>query len=667
MNNIFALKTLDAVSARRNLEAFFHFARTKSSTFGSNFDYDSPNWEISDYFVKMGDLSARNKRTNLSFTIKTEKGKTPLLPDVSNFAKAYIRTQLPNKGLNTFNVTLSCLRDLNLAMISHGISEIDEIDVHVLTSAAELIRNNFKSPGRADSVRGRLRMIAKFLETNGMSKYPIGDWRVARLHTGGYGRVGKEFEERRKNRLPSEEALNALAQAFHLAKEPNDIIITSLTAIMCSAPERINELLRLRNDCIFEQISDDGSLRLSLRWSGSKGYPDHIKPLLPSMSDIAREAITRISKISAPAQAMAIWYEKHPNKLYLPDDLKHLRNKEQLDLQDIAALVGLSTRQSANHWVKRNRLPTTKSRIRKSPREAILVRFTDVEQYILKELPTGFPVFDAKSGLLFSEALLIVPRGVFSNNNKTSRCMFESVRYHHLYAALSNNRNRSLSVFFRVGLDPEKKLSIKSHQFRHWLNTLAQGANLSQYDIAKWSGRTNIHQNAAYDHVSSEEILSKIRDAVGDHAKSIGPLAEIPKKLPVTREEFAEMVIPTAHVTLYGFCIHDFSTMPCEMFRKCLDCREHVCIKGIMEKTEQVRLALDAAYNSLAMANHAVMDEIYGAEDWVDVHRSTVERLEELLSILNDPNVDDGAVIQLKATNIQSLSEGSLSDRLPAK
>jgi hypothetical protein len=173
----------------------------------------------------------------------------------------------------------------------------------------------------------------------------------------------------------------------------------------------------------------------------------------------------------------------------------------------------------------------------------------------------------------------------------------------------------------------------------------------------------SVQQNAAYDNVSSEEIVTQIRAALGDHAKAIGSLAEIPKNLPVTRDEFATMTVPTAHVTLYGFCIHDFTALPCEMFRKCLDCREHVCIKGASQKTERIRDALNAARNVLATAKQAVADDVYGAADWVSTHEATVERLEQLLAILTDPNVADGAVVQLRASGTYSLSEGALRDR----
>ncbi len=54
----------------------------------------------------------------------------------------------------------------------------------------------------------------------------------------------------------------------------------------------------------------------------------------------------------------------------------------------------------------------------------------------------------------------------------------------------------------------------------------------------------------------------------------------IASRIPMTRQEFNTLAMPTAHITEYGFCIHDFTMSPCQRFRDCLNCTEQVCIKG---------------------------------------------------------------------------------------
>jgi hypothetical protein len=89
-----------------------------------------------------------------------------------------------------------------------------------------------------------------------------------------------------------------------------------------------------------------------------------------------------------------------------------------------------------------------------------------------------------------------------------------------------------------------------------------------------------------------------------------------------------------------------------------------VCIKGLPDKTERIRQALEANRDSLAKAKKAVAENAYGAEDWVTAHQAAVDRLEQLLTILTDRSVTDGAVVQLNSTSTYSLSEGALLDRL---
>lgn len=580
------------------------------------------------------------------------------------FAKAYVRSQTAHLSSTVVVRAVKAFEAIGTAMEKAGIDSLADCDRACFDAAvSELIANG--AVATTDAVGPRLGQIARFLDRNLMCVHPIARWRYPKQRASTNGRVGDAFEARKRRSLPDPEAIDALAQAFQLASDPRDVLTTSVAAILCSAPERINEVLALPVNCEVDQTGDDGRGYLGLRWAGSKGYADHVKLILPAMADVVREALRKIHAITDQARSVARWYENNPTRLYLPEGHEHLRGKEFVELEEIAPLLGLAkpTRPVIRYWVKTAGLQVTKVR-RQSGQFAQVIRFADLEKHLIGLLPTGFPIADSKTGLKYADALTAIPYGLF-RNGEPSLCMIEPLRYHHIaYALGQNNEAGSVTVFQRVGLDPERRLSIRSHQFRHWLNTLAQGANLSQIDIAKWSGRRSPDQNAFYDHVTSEEIVEQIRAKVGNHAKAIGPLAEIPKHLPVSREEYVTMAVPTAHTTLYGFCIHDFAASPCEMFRNCLDCREHVCIKGLPDRMERIERSLTLATAHLEQAQAAVTDGVYGAEEWVEVHGATVKRLAQLIAILKDPGVEDGAVIQLGKQETYSLSEGAAHDYL---
>jgi hypothetical protein len=138
------------------------------------------------------------------------------------------------------------------------------------------------------------------------------------------------------------------------------------------------------------------------------------------------------------------------------------------------------------------------------------------------------------------------------------------------------------------------EILITTHAFRHWLTTVGHLTNMNQLDIAKWSGRA-VEQNKAYNHVSPEETLSQIRQALDD-GTGIGPMFEAAKdqgiKRPVERQEFIDAQIGAALVTDIGICVHDYSLLPCQSHGDCLGCSENVFVKGDLKHRQRVELRL---------------------------------------------------------------------------
>lgn len=652
------------IDAEANAKTFIDHARNELTAFGADIDFESDCWDITAHGLAKGDRRVRMGRIRLFFDKVPDRQGHDARVSLRAFAKAYARSETAHLSSSVVLRTVKAFEALGAAMEKMGINSLADCDAACFdTAVSELVAEG--TAATTDANGPRLGQIARFLDRNMLCIHPIGRWKYIKQRRSQSGRVGEAFEARQRRSLPDPEAIDALAQAFRLASDPRDVLVTSVAAILCSAPERINEVLNLSANCEVTQTGEDGREYLGLRWAGSKGYADHVKLILPGMADVVREALRKIRVGTDQARRIARWYEEHPTRLYLPEDQEHLRDREFVEFEEIGTLVGLAgtARSTVRGWVKAAGIPATLI-LRQSGHLAYVVRFADLEKHIVDLLPSGFPVADSRTGLNYADALTVIPHGLFRNGS-ASLCMIEPLRYHHISYALGQNGSAgSVTVFQRVGLDPDRRLCLRSHQFRHWLNTLAQGANLSQVDIAKWSGRRNVEQNASYDHVTSEEIVEQIRSKVGDHAKAIGPLAEIPKKLPISREEYATMAVPTAHTTLYGFCIHDFAASPCEMFRNCLDCREHVCIKGLPDRTERIERSLALASSHLEQAQTAAADGVYGAEDWVSIHQADVERLRQLVVILKDPGIEDGAVIQLTDRRSYSLSESVAYDHL---
>lgn len=467
-------------------------------------------------------------------------------------------------------------------------------------------------------------------------------------------RVGKQFDEERKKKLPSPLVLESLASIFNSNNnDPREIFTTSVCALLLCSPDRSVEVLQAPLDVIAPDWTDPetGEVGTALRWFPAKGGRPMTKTVIPSMREIAIRAVDRLRQLGAPARELARWYEQNPNRMFLPPHLEYLREREQLHLNEVFAIlfggkvckVTKDERVSVRSWLIVRAVPLQKKGV-------LTVTYKDLEQAVLAELPKGFPVMDPVTGVRYSEALCVVRAGEFDIRKKSpTQCCFNRVKYIQLYSFLKSKGNAQ-SIFERRGLRDENGdfLFLTSHMLRHYLNTLIrQSGKLTEEEIAQWSGRKSINQNATYNHQSDRDVISKLRGAVGDPSKSIGPFANIDNRIFLRRDEFASVKIITAHTTEFGYCVHDYAQSPCQMHQDCMHCDEQVCIKGDVRAEENLRKTRVELLKLQEDAYAAFTEDVLGAAEWFAYQRKTLERVDQLIAILDNPEVPSGAVIQL--------------------
>lgn len=644
MSDAILFRPKSEFDAAENLAAFIESCRNSLTVFGSDLDFEANVWDVTDALGIKGHGRKRHRLIFCSLEMGTDQVGGRMHDRYRPFAKAYMRYMHGFRPVKGFGARLAAVRALEASLSENGlIPDPVRTDALILNRAAQMIVDRY-SEAAAYRIGVQLEMVSEFLADNRLTSVPI-RWRNPIKRPGDAVRVGKEFDERRQQKMPTEAALDALPKVFRLAKEPLDVLVSSVAAILCSAPDRINEALILPDLCEVHQSPGKGKRDVyGLRWWPAKGSDPTVKWIVPSMASVVKEAICKIRSVTTEARQVAKWYEVHPRKIYLHDQVQHLRDVEWLTMDDVADVVGLENSNSANAWCKTYGINSVKyGRLKR-------VRFVDVEAAVVAILPSGFPFLDKESGLKYSDALLIVRTNEFALQRQTYRCMIEPISIDQINTGLGSRAEHGFpSVFTRLGYaEPDgSPIKITTHQFRHYLNTLAQAGGMSQLDIAKWSGRKDVRQNAAYDHVTPDQMLQKIRDAVGDESQMFGPLAEIPKKVLIPRDEFARLRIPTAHTTDLGFCVHDYTMSPCQLHRDCIHCEDLVCVKGDHEKTICLRQNLVEARELLRKAADAVGDGYAGGDRWLVHHQSTVERLSQLCSIMDDPRIPQGAVVQL--------------------
>jgi hypothetical protein len=108
-------------------------------------------------------------------------------------------------------------------------------------------------------------------------------------------------------------------------------------------------------------------------------------------------------------------------------------------------------------------------------------------------LPKGFPVLDPDTGLKYSDALFICRTDELGKRKASYNWMIEPISIDQINDGLGGRSAYGFaSIFSRLGFaEPDgSPIKITTHQFRHYLNTLAQSGCMSQLDVAKWSGRS---------------------------------------------------------------------------------------------------------------------------------------------------------------------------------
>jgi hypothetical protein len=636
------------------LEAFVEMCR-RSEVLGARRQFEKHTWDI-------GHLKGHNKLHRAVFSTMeaaTNRSDEPALPEpFMNFGKATLVYLHDSRPVVSQAFRVSALRFLEAALReSNKGSRPTAVNTEILDKAVELARKTVSS-SVAYRVAGQLELIAEMMRKKGFISLRQ-QWAHGLKRPGELGsRISKEALKARQEKLPSAAALRALGGIFQQATKPRDVLVSSYTALMACAPERINEVLRLKRNCL---LPGEGRFagKLGLRWPGSKGAVDTTKWLPSEMAPVAEEAINNLLKVTSPAHKIAAWYTKNPDRMYLHDDAEHLRSRDVLGTADIATILwGVSdkaARNSASVWAQTtNKLQPISTGYR------LGFRYADVEDAVVSMLPKTFPYVPGAPNLLCKDALGVVCTNELASARSTMLCMFACVDYSTVTASLSRNAGQP-SIFddYNYAEDDGGPIEMKSHSLRHYLNMLAQMGGLTSAEIALFSGRKDVSQNRAYDHMSSDEVQEPVSRALkaGMHGELV---AREPARPLIRRSNFQMAAGTAAHTTEYGWCMHDFASEPCQLHRDCINCEEQECIKGEEHKEQNLRSLKAETEFLLKAAKEALSEAEYGADAWVAHQTQTLERVVALLKILEDPKVPVGARVRLNLAGVPLITDAGV-------
>ncbi|WP_455154036.1 hypothetical protein [Cupriavidus campinensis] len=486
-------------------------------------------------------------------------------------------------------------------------------------------------------------------------------------------RTSREFFERRESKLPSEDLLNALADISNREDlSPPDLLRQRAVELLVCGGFRCNELLMLPRDLWVGEPQLDGSgeqvldpqgapvYRYGLRYVPEKNghHETQIKWLPSSLVEVARRAVRDILGITEPFAEIARFMYHHPGRTLVPEPWHSMPGDALLDMHEVELLVGLA---SSRHSTSSGRqfISLAKLAVGLKPgarRQVAAVTKSAVEMELCRR-SAALTVFPRKQGTqTLHECLFLVGVNFIGSGratlNGTATLLTQGQFDDYLTDRIGGARTvkGTLSIFSRLGYVDSNGLPLRatSHQFRHWLNTLAQEGGLSQVEISRWMGRRTIDDNAAYDHQTGFQLAKRVRDRIdrGDAAGSaVTTLRRI--KDPVRRSEFSKSLVASAHVTDIGVCVQDLSTLPCERHRECTTCNDHFIQKGNEQQRRRVQDIFNEAQLMLRLAESERDDGSYGADNWLAYQEMAFQRASSILKIHADSSIADGALVQV--------------------
>lgn len=623
----------------KNCEDFIRLCREELEVFGKDLDWAAWWWPGA-MFAKFGVPSRGITEDQL------------LDRDIMDFAKAYFRYQQGMKPTKAKN-ELKAIRVIEAALLQGGQrADIKLVDMIALDKADQLAREHY-SPMAAYHAGRELERLAKFLTDKHLIRVPLASWQSSiRKPKDQAIQTGAQARSIQMQKMPSDNALCAMAEIFALnPKEPRDIFTSSAFAMSLCAPVRMSEILELPEDCEVEETDRRGVLRYGWRFYSMKGFEGNIKWIPSVMVPIAKEAVSRIRSLTEPARKLARWLEEHPHEFYRHAECPAVGNDVLLTVEQASRALGLQGLSNSGLTAKNG-----------------IYSLGSLLPWVHARQPEGFPWLSQRTQIRFSNGLFSMTRNLLHSQRGVSPVI--------LWAPDINVFNNDMgprealvakheSIFDRFGykLPDGGRMKISSHQARHLLNTLAKRGGMSDELLSKWSGRADKKQNRVYNHMNEFERVAAA-EAVDPGRELFGPAGSLSGHGPLSVKDLEIMERGPLHITDYGVCRHDFVVSPCERFRDCLNCQEHICVKGADEKERRIRMRLAEVERDLAAAEAAMKMEYDGSDRWFDHQRRLAERLRELLAIIDDPSVADGALIKLGGGASYSHLGRALVDKL---
>src|SRR5665213_1619017 len=489
-------------------------------------------------------------------------------------------------------------------------------------SQAELLMRASWSDSTTSKLIVSLLVFARFLAARGVCR-PL-YYTPQTLRVEDFNRHTISGQQERRDRLPTDAALQGVADIYREhAKEPADRLRAAAVAILVVAGFRIGELLTLPLDCEVEEVRC-GNPRYGIRYYKEKARGAEkmfaVRWLTATGAELARKAIHDIRTLTQDARSRAAVLEKTPHRVPIPG----FHWAARMTAAEVTLALGTKKVPSL--------LP------RHHDREGVYYRAFEVEAFLQSRRGSPLWTLDRRDGTfqMLSETLLIVFRNTFHPGRAVFPLVVQPVFVSQIADFLAGGGGTA-SAFERFGIhEPDGSFcKMTSHQFRHWLNYIADKGGLPVELQSRWMGREHSRDTDAYRHATVDERLEWVKAGIQD-GKLAGPKASMYFELPTAkRDRYLNGEVQAVHFTALGLCLHDFAVAPCPYHLNCVrGCADYLRVKGSESERRNLVQIQQSTERALASAKARAGSPDGGvAEPWIRHCEETLEGVRAALAV----------------------------------
>ena len=487
-------------------------------------------------------------------------------------------------------------------------------------------------PRTARQIGLYLTNIANILNVNHLTKIRI-HFQTSLPIVEAIDKLSNTAKQRRNTLLPKREVLQALAEIALKLDNDKDCIRMNIIKILLFTGFRLGEALSLPvNTLVIENMENstatDNDTKIGLCYWPEKGAEPRIKWLLTDVGKLIKVTVEELTSLTQDARECANWLEKFPNKLN-----SKIKPNTLMDMQEVAQFVGV---ENGVEYCKNLNIKIIEAERSTGGYKKWYVHYKDLEKAILAKQWTK-PMLRLPNGRTqkLSKSLCVVFFRQLSNRYPTIKWLVRPISETNISNFICGTKGiKNVFEYYKYQNIDGLPYKIRSHSFRHLLNTLANEGGLTDVELAWWFGRKSIKDNRSYDHRTAEQLTEKARQMMLS-GEIIGSIANAARRLPMPEaNEFVNTHVNAVHYTPYGLCTHDFAQNPCDKHLNCLsNCKEYHRTVGNYEERRNLKLLQKKTVIALTNAKQEMEEGAFGASALVTYNQDILDNIGKALAV----------------------------------